>query len=70
MNYELIKANKNDISKLIEYKLNSILPFAMDIFNDELDKIKLYVRSSIQQQWNQYKMIQVEDKKIGCLFIK
>lgn len=70
MNYELVMASEEDIQKLIEYKLDSILEYAVDLEDGEINRIKSYVYTSIPRQLNQYKIIKLDDKQIGCLLVE
>lgn len=70
MVYELIKAEKFDIDKLIEYKENTIFEYADNLTHKETENIKKYVREQVPKQINNYKMILIDSKKIGCLLVK
>lgn len=70
MDYELVPAEKKDIDQLIEYQLSSVLDFAIDLSDDEIHKIKSYVKQQIPIQLKRYKMIKVANKKIGCLLVE
>ena len=68
--YKLEKATKNDIELLISYKLASILDYAKNISKEEEEKITKYVKTSIPKQIDDYKIIAIENKKVGCLFLE
>lgn len=68
--YELECATKNDIELLISYKLASILDYAKDLPKEEKEKIIIYVQSTIPKQINEYKIILINDKKVGCLLLE
>ncbi len=68
--YELECATKNDIELLISYKLASILDYAKDLPEEEKEKIIIYVQSTIPKQINEYKIILINDKKVGCLLLE
>ena len=46
MNYKLVNATKNDISKLIEYKLKSIFNYAENLSLEEINQINDYVKNN------------------------
>ena len=70
MKYDLVLANEENINALIEYKYSNILEYAVDIADDEKDKIKGYVSKDIPEELDKCKMIYLEDKVIGCLIVK
>lgn len=67
--YELKKAEEVDIEELINYKLQSILPYTKDLSKKELDRINAYVKKQVPIQLVNYKIIYKDHKKIGCLLI-
>ena len=69
MNYKLVNATKNDISKLIEYKLKSIFNYAENLSLEEINQINDYVKNNVPKEIDDYKVICIDDKKIGCLLI-
>ncbi len=69
MNYKLVNVTKNDISKLIEYKLKSIFDYAENLSLEEINQINDYVKSNVPKELNNYKVICIDDKKVGCLLI-
>ena len=69
MNYNLVYVTKNDISKLIEYKLKSIFDYAENLSLEEINQINDYVKSNVPKELNNYKVICIDDKKVGCLLI-
>lgn len=69
MKYELINASEEDIPKLMEYKLKSILDFASSLNNEEEERIKNYVKKEVPLQVKDYKMIFIDNKKVGCLLV-
>lgn len=70
MNYKLEKATNDDIVLLKKYKLNTIFEYAKDLDNEEVKRINDYVDESIPMQIDKYKIICVDNKKIGCLLIE
>ena len=69
MNYRLVSATKRDILKLIEYKLESIFDYAENLSLEEINQINDYVKSNVPKELNNYKVICIDDKKVGCLLI-
>ena len=69
MNYRLVSATKSDILKLIEYKLESIFDYAENLSLEEINQINDYVKSNVPKELNNYKIICINDKKVGCLLI-
>jgi ribosomal protein S18 acetylase RimI-like enzyme len=70
MKYNLTVADNNDINQLIRYKLNIIFEYANDLPKDEVNRIKKYAEKNVPLQLNNYKMINVENKKVGCLLVE
>ena len=69
MNYRLVNATKRDILKLIEYKLESIFDYAENLSLEEINQINDYVKSNVTKELNNYKVICIDDKKVGVLLI-
>ena len=69
MNYKLMKANIDDVSILIDYKLKSIFDYAENLSLEEIKQINNYVKSNVPKQIDDYKVICINDKKIGCLLV-
>ena len=69
MKYRLVNATKRDILKLIEYKLESIFDYAENLSLEEINQINDYVKSNVTKELNNYKVICIDDKKVGCLLI-
>ena len=69
MNYKLVNVTKNDISKLIEYKLKSIFDYAENLSLEEINQINDYVKNDVPKELDNYKVICIDDKKVGCLLI-
>lgn len=70
MKYSLIAATEENINILIEYKYGNILEYAVDIKDDEKEKIKGYVSKDIPEELDKCQMILVDDKVVGCLIVK
>ena len=69
MNYKLMKANIDDVSILIDYKLKSIFDYAENLSLEEIKQINNYVKSNVPKQIDDYKVICINDIKIGCLLV-
>ena len=69
MTYKLVNATKNDISNLIEYKLKSIFNYAENLSLEEIRQINDYVKSNVPKELDNYKVICIDNKKIGCLLV-
>lgn len=69
MNYNIIKANDNDIDYVKKAKLYNIFAFAHDLPEDEIIKINNYVNSDIPKIVEDYKLIVLENRIIGCYLI-
>ena len=65
--YKLESATKDDIELLISYKLASTLDYAKDLPKKEIEKITNYVKTIIPTQIDDYEIIIINNKKIGCL---
>lgn len=69
MNYKLMKADIDDVSTLIDYKLKNIFDYAENLSLEEIKQINNYVKSNVPKQIDDYKVICINDKKIGCLLV-
>lgn len=67
MNYILVKSKTSDIDKLIEYKLNTIFEYAENLSDEEINKIENYVKENVPLQLSNYKIINIDNKNIGCV---
>jgi ribosomal protein S18 acetylase RimI-like enzyme len=70
MKYELILAKFENIDLLIGYKLRNIFEYAINLTDEEVDKINNYVNSNIPKQIQNYKLITSDSKIIGCLLVE
>lgn len=70
MKYELKKANEKDISMLIDYKLQNIFEYAEKLSREETDRIHDYVRNHVTVQLDNYKIIYIDNNKVGCLLVE
>ncbi len=68
--YKLKCATKDDIELLISYKLESILEYANDLPKEEIEKITNYVKTKIPRQIVDYKIIIIDNKKVGCFLLE
>ena len=69
MNYNIIKANDNNIDYVKKAKLYNIFAFAHDLPEDEIIKINNYVNSDIPKIIEEYKLIVLDNRVIGCYLI-
>ena len=69
MNYKLMKANIDDVSILIDYKLKNIFDYAESLSLEEIKQINNYVKSNVPKEIDDYRVICINDKKIGCLLV-
>lgn len=69
MDFMLENAGKNDIELLIEYKLNTIFEYANNLSDDEIIKINDYVKDSIFRQFDNYKIIKINNIIIGAFLV-
>ena len=67
--YKLIDVDINDITLLIDFKLKSITENATGLSKSEINKIKKYVKQTIPKQLSEYKIISVDNHKVGCFLI-
>ena len=68
--YKLEFATKDDIELLISYKLATILDYAKDLPKGEIEKITNYVKTIVPTQIDDYEIIIINNKKIGCLLLE
>lgn len=67
--YKLIKSEKRDIEKLIEYKKRTIYEYAENLSNEEIRKINNYVENNIPKLIDNYYNIIVNEKIVGCVLL-
>ena len=67
--YKLIKSEKRDIEKLIEYKKRTIYEYAENLSNEEIIKINNYVETNIPKIIDNYYNIIVNEKIVGCVLL-
>ena len=64
-----MKANIDDVSILIDYKLKNIFDYAESLSLEEIKQINNYVKSNVPKEIDDYRVICINDKKIGCLLV-
>ena len=64
-----MKANIDDVSILIDYKLKNIFDYAENLSLEEIKQINNYVKSNVPKEIDDYRVICINDKKIGCLLV-
>lgn len=70
MEYELKFAKNENINLLIDYKSKNIFEYAVNLSDEEVDKINDYVKCNIQKQIQDYKTITIDSKIVGCLLVE
>lgn len=71
MQYELKKAEEKDISRIIDYSLQTILEYSETLSKDEINRVQSYVKENVSRQLENYKIIYSKNNKImGCLLVK
>lgn len=69
-NYQLIPATINNLQLLKEFKLKTILNNEENISIEEKNKILKYVNQTTFQYINDYQLIVVSNKIVGCLLLR
>lgn len=69
-NYQLIPAIINNLQLLKEFKLKTILNNEENISIEEKNKILKYVNQTTSQYINDYQLIVVSNKIVGCLLLR
>lgn len=69
-NYQLIPATINNLQLLKEFKLKTILNNEENISIEEKNKIFKYVNQTTFQYINDYQLIVVSNKIVGCLLLR
>ncbi len=70
MKYILEVSSKENIDILIKYKLNSIIEYASDLSNKELNGINTYVKDNVPKQIRNYKLINIDGNIVGCILVE
>lgn len=58
------------MNTLIKYKLNTILEYASNLSNEELNKINTYVKDEVNNQIDNYRLININGKICGCILVE
>lgn len=69
-NYQLIPATINNLQLLKEFKLKTIFNNEENISIEEKNKILKYVNQTTSQYINDYQLIVVSNKIVGCLLLR
>ncbi len=69
-NYQLIPATINNLQLLKEFKLKTVLNNEENISIEEKNKILKYVNQTTFQYINDYQLIVVSNKIVGCLLLR
>lgn len=69
-NYQLIPATINNLQLLKEFKLKTILNNEENISIEEKNKILKYISQTTSQYINDYQLIVVSNKIVGCLLLR
>lgn len=70
MKYTLQSSSKKDMNTLIKYNLNTILEYANNLSKEELIRINTYVKDEVNNQINNYQLININGKICGCILVK
>ena len=68
--YQLIPATINNLQLLKEFKLKTVLNNEENISIEEKNKILKYVNQTTSQYINDYQLIVVSNKIVGCLLLR
>ena len=69
MKYELVESSIKDIEILIEYKKKTIYEYEKNLTAEEIEKINSYINSKVRELINDYFIIMVYNKIVGCLLL-
>lgn len=69
MKFNLTKATETDIEYIKYAKLYNIFKYAHDLSDDEIERINNYANKTIPLEIKDYRMITINDVKIGCVFV-
>ncbi len=70
MNYSLVEPLENSKEKILEYKLKSILEYAEELSQEEIVRVKEYVKQQILIDFKNYRVIFIDNKIVGCVLIE
>lgn len=65
--YELINSTTDNINAIIEYKCNNIFEYDYDLNEEEKNRIKQYVEKDILSEYDNFKMIKVDNDIVGTV---
>ena len=69
MEYKLEKSSTKDINLLVDYKLRNIFDYAQHLTEDEMSRIIDYVKKIVPKHLEDYQLITINSKIIGCLLV-
>ncbi len=67
--YSLINADVKDKALLIKWKLSTIYEYANNLDEEEKERINSYVNKSVSDLLNDYKVIVIDNKKVGSFLV-
>lgn len=70
MDYVLRNGNVDDIDYVKNAKINSVLSYDEDISEEDKIRILNYIDGHISVDIDEFKMILIQDKVIGCFLIR
>lgn len=70
MKYTLQSSSKKDMNTLIKFNLNTILEYANNLSKEELIRINTYVKDEVNNQINNYQLININGKICGCILVE
>ncbi len=70
MKYSLEEPLENSKEKILEYKLKSILEYAEDLPQEEIVRIKEYVKQQVLVDFKNYRVIFIDNKIVGCVLLE
>lgn len=69
MKYDLLNATNNDIKYIKDAKIYNIFNYACDLSKNEISRINNYIDKNIPNQIPYYKIIIVNNIRVGCLLV-
>lgn len=69
MKYDLLNATNNDIKYIKDAKIYNIFNYACDLSKNEISRINNYIDKNIPNQIPYYKLIIVNNIRVGCLLV-
>lgn len=67
MKYVLIPSSIKDVDTLKDFKLHSIIDYADNLSNDEMNKINHYLDVNIPKEIDAYQNVVIDHHIVGCL---